>query len=87
MKVSSLKAEEVAEELGLLTAHQVCREAGISYRMLDHYVTKGFLAPADSVHNPGSGYARLFRPDIVIEIVDLRQRVEACPFHPHGERF
>src|SRR2546425_923244 len=41
------------------TSAEVCRLAGISYRQLDHWVTRDWVG-GDQAANPGSGYARRF---------------------------
>lgn len=80
-RVPAVKARQVADDLGLMTARDVVRTAGISYRMLDHWTTRGRLVPA--IHATGSGTSRLYWPEVVDEIRDMMQRMEACPYHPH----
>lgn len=83
-RVAAVVARQVADDLGLLTANDVCFQAGISYRMLDYWTTRGKVTPA--VPASGSGSGRLYWPEVVEEIRDIRRRLEACPFHPHQGR-
>jgi hypothetical protein len=45
-----------------LTAIESAQRAGITYRQLDHWVTRGYLHPRRRAHNPGSGHPRTFTP-------------------------
>ena len=63
----------------LMTSPQVCRVAGITYRMLDYWVRAGFITPV--IAAAGSGSARLFDPSVVNQIVDMKERIADCPFH------
>lgn len=43
-----------------MRAPQLCDYAGITYRQLDHWCSKGYLKPLDYQGNPGSGVTREF---------------------------
>jgi hypothetical protein len=43
----------------------LCRDADISYRQLDHWCTKGYLVPAGRDRNPGTGQSREFPWEMV----------------------
>ncbi len=63
----------------LMTSAQVCRAAHLTYRRLDYWVRVGMVTPEISA--AGSGSARLFKPSVVEEILDMKQRADACPYH------
>ena len=42
-----------------MNSQEVCNYAGITYRQLDHWTTRGYIAPADAQdRNPGTGKVR-----------------------------
>ena len=43
-----------------MNVQQVMAHAGITYRQLDHWCTKGYIKPVSCEANPGSGHQRLF---------------------------
>ena len=63
----------------LMTSPQVCRAAGITYRMLDYWVRAEFITPV--IAAAGSGSARLFDPSVLNQIADMKERIADCPFH------
>ncbi len=63
----------------LMTSAQVCRAAHLTYRRLDYWVRVGMVSPEISA--AGSGSARLFHPDVVEEIIEMKQRAADCPYN------
>lgn len=49
-----------------ISAAEVCRRSGVTYRKLDHYVRLGLVTPASEVY--GSGHARSFPPEAVVAV-------------------
>lgn len=43
-----------------MTGIELAQETGLSYRQVDHWTTRGVLAPADDRTNPGHGRYRQF---------------------------
>ncbi len=78
MTVGSRVAARTAEDMGLLTSSQVCHQAGLTYRQLDHWTRRGLVVPA--VAAAGAGTARLWSPSVVGQVVELLERIDACPF-------
>ncbi len=81
MIVPTALAEQVSDELGLLSSREVCRRSGITYRRLDTWTRTGKIVPV--VGAAGSGSARLFDPSVLDEIADLLARIGECPLHHH----
>lgn len=79
---SSRYAAQAAAERGLWTTQQLVKATGLTYRILDYYTRNGLVKPV--IEAVGSGTARLWDPSVADELLDLRRRIEACPFHPHG---
>ena len=77
-RVLSGNAPTEALARGLLTSNQVAKASGITLRMVDYYTRRGFITPALSTR--GTGTARLWDPVVVDILIDLRRRVEQCPF-------
>lgn len=65
----------------LMTSPQVCRATGITYRMLDYRVRNRMITPV--IAAAGSGSSRLFDPSVVDEILEMEERIAACPFKHH----
>lgn len=58
----------------MLTADQVCEQTGVTYRMLDWWVTTGLVHPVNAAN--GSGSVRLFAESdlrLVMTIAHLRE--------------
>lgn len=55
----------------LISTHELCRRAGVTYRMLDMWANMGFVVPV--VHAQGSGTARGWRGYQVGEVVEIRE--------------
>lgn len=83
MRVTAANAKQAAAATGLLTTNDVVRLTGVSYRLVDFYCRRKLIRPV--VAAVGSGSARLFSPEVVSELRELRRRIEACPFHPHSQ--
>lgn len=56
-----------------LAAEEACRLAGVSYRQLDYWASKGWL---DVEENPGSGKPRLYGPPLVARLKALKRASE-----------
>ena len=70
---------------GWVKTSALCKSLGITYRQLDHWVNRGLAVP--SLDNKGSGYTRWWAPSDVEVLIDLVERIKACPFtHSEGPR-
>ena len=58
---------------GLMTAPEVCRAAGITYRQLDYWIRQGWISP--TVRATGSGSRRRFDPSTLRDITIIREFV------------
>jgi hypothetical protein len=52
------------------TSHEAAQAAGISYRMLDYWLRRGFVSP-HTEPNPGSGHHRTFTPEEVTRLTEV----------------
>jgi len=58
------------ESENLISTHEMCRRAKVTYRMLDYWVAIGFVAPA--VQAEGSGTTRLWFRYQIGEVAEIR---------------
>ncbi len=63
------------EILGL-SATEVCRFSGITYRQLDYWITAGYMEDPRSKHMRGSGIPRRFPPEAVARAKEIKQAIE-----------
>ena len=62
-------------------SEQVAREAGISYRQLDHWIRRGWVIP-DGEASPGSGFPREWT-DAEALVVRVMGRLVRAGLPPH----
>lgn len=75
-----IQAWEAGAEL--LTATEVARRSGLSFRQVDNWTRLGLITPV--VDTKGTGNARFYDVSVVDEIKDLLRRIDDCPFD-HGQ--
>jgi DNA-binding transcriptional MerR regulator len=70
---------------GEVSAAQLVRRTGISYRVLDYWTTRGYLQTITTA-NPGSGQPRLYPASEVAIAARMRVLVDAGLFPAAAER-